>query len=295
MVGTRVSSGNAGAAILAAVAFACFATLPWSLDRYDEQRPELAHAAPSWDQPLGRDGLGRSLLWRCLLGGAVSLGVGFAAAGVALLIGVSFGALSGYIGGSWDAGMMRVVDVLYGLPYILLVVLLDLALHPAVARAARAAGMAGHASAFADVVTLFAAIGAVSWLTMARVIRGEALRLRAEPFIEAARACGFGPWRVLGRHMLPNMSGPIVVYATLTVPAAILQESFLSFLGIGVQAPLPSWGNLAAAGLADLGLFSDAPRWWLLAWPCLLLAATLLSLNFLGEALRVTIGSDTRR
>jgi ABC-type dipeptide/oligopeptide/nickel transport system permease subunit len=146
-------------------------------------------------------------------------------------------------------------------------------------------------AAVADVLTLLLAIGSVSWLTMARVIRGQVLSLRGQGFVEAARAYGAGPWRIVTRHLLPNLVGPIVVYATLSVPSAILQESFLSYLGIGVQAPLPSWGSLAAQGLDELhalGLARGAAsmKWWLPVWPCVLLAATLLSLNLLGEALR---------
>ena len=184
---------------------------------------------------------------------------------------------------------MRSVDVLYGLPYILLVVLLDLALTPATTRLAGWLLADDIAAAVADVSTLLVAIGGVSWLTMSRVIRGQTLSLRGQPFVEAARALGLGPWHTLRRHLLPNMIAPIIVYATLTVPVAILQESFLSFLGIGVQAPVPSWGNLAADGLGQLSLMADpqmSSQWWLLVWPCLLLAATLLSLNFLGDALR---------
>ena len=152
------------------------------------------------------------------------------------------------------------------------------------------------ASGLADVVTLLVAIGGVSWLTMARVIRGQVLSLREQPFIEAARAAGSSPARVLRVHLLPNLIGPIVVYTTLTVPQAILQESFLSFLGIGVQAPLPSWGNLAADGLSQLhtlALAKSSADWWLLFFPCLLLGLTLLALNFLGDALRNRL--DPRR
>ncbi|HEX7009403.1 MAG TPA: ABC transporter permease, partial [Phycisphaeraceae bacterium] len=204
-------------------------------------------------------------------------------------------ALAGYVGGRIDALMMRTVDVLYGLPSILLVVLVDLALRPTV-RAAAGAVLSERASAsIAELVTLLVAIGGVSWLTMARVIRGQVLSLRAQPFVEAARAAGTGPWRILRVHLLPNLMGPIIVYTTLTVPAAILQESFLSFLGIGVQRPLPSWGNLAADGVERLpALAAGAPfHGWLLLFPCLLLGLTLMALNFLGDALRRRL--DPRR
>lgn len=285
----RASAGVVGLAVLLLIAAPCFVTLPWSLGQYrgvagDEQR---ARAAPSSDAWLGRDELGRSLLWRCLLGGAVSLGIGLSAAVVAVGIGVTWGAVAGFVGGRVDAVMMRVVDVVYGLPYILLVVLINIALQP-VFESMMTPGLA-------NLLTLLLAIGGVSWLTMSRVIRGQVLSLRAQPFVEAARACGLGPWRIMRVHLLPNLTGPIAVYATLTVPQAILQESFLSFLGIGVRDPLPSWGNLAAAGVAQLPTAAwpgGAFAWWLLVWPCLLLALTLLALNFLGDALRS--GADPR-
>ncbi len=293
-------AGTVGAVLLLAIALPCFLTLPWSVSRYDVQRSGEAGmvlAGPSLGEPLGTDDLGRSVLWRSLLGGAVSLGIGISAAVIAVGIGVLWGATAGYAGGRTDAAMMRVVDVLYGLPYILLVVMINLALFPAMLAALgfvfRGVGTADIAARLA---TLLIAIGGVSWLTMARVIRGQVLSLREQPFLEATRALGVGRWRTLRRHLLPNLVGPIVVYATLAVPAAILQESFLSFLGIGVRPPLPSWGNLATRGVEELpGLVmpQGAFRWWLLVVPCALLAATLMSLNFLGDALRDRL--DPRR
>ena len=286
-----IGTGLIGLITLLAIAVPCLVTLPWSLSYYDVQRLEgdVALAPPSLAEPMGTDLLGRSVLWRCLLGGAVSLSIGASAAGIAVVIGVLWGAWSGYAGGRVDSAMMRVVDVLYGLPYILLVVLLDIALQPAFEKVALRILGPNAASGVAQVATLLIAIGAVSWLTMARVIRGQVLSLRTQPFVEAARACGAGPLWVVRCHMLPNLVGPIIVYTTLTVPAAILQESFLSFLGIGVQAPLPSWGNLATEGLDELHAFGQTGmqvRWWLIVWPCTLLGLVLLSLNLLGDALR---------
>lgn len=290
--GLRLAAGPVGAVLLVLIALPCFVTLPWSVSRYDVQRiageRDMRERPPSLAEPMGTDPLGRSLLWRCMLGGAISLGIGITAALIAVSIGVTWGALSGYVGGRVDSAMMRAVDVLYGLPYVLLVVLLDIALYPAVATLAEALFAEDVAAGLAEVVTLLVAIGGVSWLTMARVIRGQVLSLRAQPFVEAARAAGVGPARILRVHLLPNLVGPIVVYTTLTVPAAILQESFLSFLGIGIQAPLPSWGNLAARGVDQLQALAlgSASRWWLLLFPCLLLGLTLMALNFLGDALR---------
>lgn len=288
----RLSAGWAGGVLLALIALPCFLTLPWALDHYNQHRiaEGLALRAPSLAEPLGTDLFGRSLMWRCLLGGAISLGIGGCAAMIAVGIGVTWGATAGYLGGRVDSFMMRIVDVLYGLPYILLVVLMDLALEPFVNRGLVGLGFNdSSASGLAGIVTLLVAIGGVSWLTMARVIRGQVLSLRSQPFMEAARATGTGHVRTLLIHLLPNLIGPIVVYATLTVPQAILQESFLSFLGIGVQAPIPSWGNLASDGLPQLhrlGMNAGAVEWWLLLFPCLLLGLTLMALNFLGDALR---------
>jgi ABC-type dipeptide/oligopeptide/nickel transport system permease subunit len=285
---------------------------------------------------LGTDLLGRSLLIRCLTGGGISLGIGLAAALLSVCIGTVYGTVAGYAGGRLDAVMMRIVDILYGLPYILLVVLLAVASTSAIdeyvsrqkhhtrwveEQAAARASQRGLPSDDAsvrrllmtdeelkkeldaravelmpprplsegkrmtlDVITLLVAIGGVSWLTMARVIRGQVLSLKNQPFIEAARAIGAPLPRIFLRHLLPNLMGPIIVYATLTVPQAILQESFLSFLGIGVKPPLPSWGNLAADGLEQLNPYQS--NWWLLLFPCVLLGTTLLALNFVGEGLR---------
>lgn len=285
---------------------------------------------------LGTDVLGRSLLVRVLTGGGISLLIGIAAALLSVCIGTMYGAIAGYVGGRVDGTMMRIVDVLYGLPYILLVVLLAVASDAMVGEyvsrqkdrdayvraqaveVMRAEGLstrplevrafvdaqdarreAWQARAFEmypprdigegtrtalDLVTLLVAIGGVSWLTMARVVRGQVLSLKSQPFIEAARALGLSPVRIFVRHLLPNLVGVITVYATLTVPQAILQESFLSFLGIGVKPPLPSWGNLAADGLTELNPFQS--HWWLLVFPCVLLGLTLLALNFVGEGLR---------
>ncbi len=308
------------------IALPCFMTLPVSLDLYqrqyqingvnNERPPSLSgyEASPRTNPPLeelrmssfqesffpmGTDTLERNLFWRVLLGGAISLGIGLAAALISVTIGVAYGATSGLLGGRVDTVMMRIVDVLYGLPYILLVVLVNIALQPFVERLASAVLSPDMAKPVGEVVTLLVAIGGVSWLTMARVIRGQVLSLREQPFIESAHAIGASTPRILIRHLLPNLMGPIIVYATLTVPQAILQESFLSFLGIGVQAPLPSWGNLASNGLPELTRLGDTPiastYWWLLFFPCLLLGVTLMALNFMGDALRNHFDPKTRQ
>ncbi|MBI1375533.1 MAG: ABC transporter permease subunit [Phycisphaera sp.] len=300
-LGFGLSAAKVGGAVLALMVLLCIGSLPWTLGpsnpddaesspRYDAQqlpakllRPGESKSVGEGDEAvvydgglMGTDRLGRSMLIRCLLGGSISLGIGIAAATITMIIGTSWGMIAGYAGGRIDSAMMRVVDVLYGLPYILLVVLLSVAFEPMMSKVI--------GSTAGNVVTLLLAIGAVSWLTLARVVRGQVLSLKGQPFIEAARATGCSTPRILLRHILPNLIGPIIVYTTLTVPQAILQESFLSFLGIGVQPPLPSWGNLASDGLTELNPVKS--HLWLLGWPCLLLGATLLALNFMGDGLR---------
>jgi oligopeptide transport system permease protein len=340
-----------GGAILLIIVLSCLGSLPFTLDDqrdifYDGQFANTPRMAPSWESPavwFGTDTKGRSILGRCLLGGVASLSVGFAAAIISVFLGVGVGLISGFRGGWLDAFLMRIVDVLYGLPYILLVILLKMALDrsPALTvgwwtdallvtagvvlalvtlfargtepdvkmlRADRkrfmtkatlltiaaglvAAGLLGLlpnkplTMGQTNIVVLFLAIGLVSWLTMARVIRGQVLSLRSQPYVEAARALGIRESRIFLRHILPNLVGPITVYTTLTIPQAILQESFLSFLGLGVLPPTPSWGGLASDNRLA-GLDMSNPQWWMLAFPCIMLALTLMSLNFLGDGLR---------
>jgi ABC-type dipeptide/oligopeptide/nickel transport system permease subunit len=222
------------------------------------------------------------VLARVLAGGVLSLAIGVLSAAVAVAIGTAWGAAAGFAGGRVDALLMRTVDLLYGLPSILLVVLLAIAVEGAVGRAGlQLTGGLGQA---VGVVVLLAAIGGTSWQTVSRVVRGEVLAIRAQPYMEAARAVGVPPARQFVRHVLPNLWATIAVYATLAVPAAILSESFLSFLGIGVREPLPSWGNLASAGLQEVNPVES--RWWLLAAPCAMIAVTLVALNFVCDSLQ---------
>ncbi len=251
---------------------------PYYFDTQNSAQSELRPSTDSLVHYFGTDTLGRSILTRCLYGGTVSLQIGLAAAVVAVLLGVTVGLLAGYRGGWIDGLLMRTVDVMYGLPYVLLIILFKIALEEPLGKLFSDASIANRA-------VLFMAIGLVSWLTMARVVRGQVLSLRGQPFIEAGRAIGLPSWRIFLFHLLPNIVGPIIVYATLTIPQAILSESFLSFLGIGIQAPMPTWGSLAAEGLKS-GLLPHEPKWWLLLFPCILLALTLLSLNFVGDGLR---------
>ncbi len=229
---------------------------------YDQQNLDRIFESPSGTYLFGTDNLGRDLFARTTYGGRISLSVGLLATLVSLIIGVTYGMISGYAGGRVDAWMMRMVDVLYSLPFIIFVILLMV--------------MFGR-----NFLLLFLAIGAVEWLTMARITRAQTLNLKKAEFIEAARALGFSHTRILFRHLLPNLIGPIIVYATLTVPAVMLLEAVLSFLGLGVQAPMSSWGSLIKEGAEKM---DAAP--WLLLFPGSFFCLTLFSLNFLGDGLR---------
>ncbi len=230
----------------------------------------------SWLHLLGTDNQGRDMLARILQGGQISLMVGIIATLVSLLIGVSYGATAGYLGGRIDNLMMRAVDVLYSLPYIIIVIVLL-----SVFRSQTARG---------QVVLLFVALGSVSWLTMARIVRGQVLSLKNQEFVLAARATGVSTPRIIFRHIVPNTLGPVIVYATLTIPTVMLTEAFLSFLGFGVQPPLASWGTLATDGIQNLGIFP-----WQLLFPGLAMALTLFSLNFLGDGLRDALDPQMRQ
>lgn len=226
---------------------------------------------------LGHDDLGRSFLYRLGPATLISFATAGCAALMALGIGTLWGSIAALSSSRIDTMMMRIVDTLYGLPYILMVILLQSAL------AAPLRTLFGQNRRFADVIILIIAIGAVSWLTMARVVRGQVLSLRAQPFVEAARAAGAGWPRILCRHVLPNLIGPVIVCATLIIPQAILQESFLGFLGIGIEPPTPSLGRLAAEGVQAVNAFVGF--WWLLVFPCGVLVVALLALNFVGDGL----------
>jgi oligopeptide transport system permease protein len=268
----RNRAAVASLAILAVIALlAVLAPLlsPYAFDDVDfdaiRMPPDLAQA--HW---FGTDPNGRDLFVRTLYGARVSLMVGLAATSVSLVIGMTYGAIAGYFGGRIDALMMRLVDVLYALPFLFFVILLMVV-------------FGRH------IVLIFVAIGAVEWLTMARIVRGQVLSLRRREFIEAAVAGGVSTARIIRRHVIPNSIGPVIVYATLTVPQVILIESFLSFLGLGVQEPYTSWGVLISEGAAQM---ETAP--WLLVFPALFLATTLFCFNFIGDGLRDALDPKDR-
>jgi oligopeptide transport system permease protein len=251
-----------GMCALTIVAITCVVG-PW-VSAYGYEQQDLANtfAPPGAKHWLGTDQLGRDLLVRLLYGGRVSLGVGLAATFVALTIGVVYGAVAGFFGGKLDAFMMRTVDIVYSLPFPIFVILLMV--------------FFGR-----NIILLFVAIGAVEWLTMARIVRSQVMSLKKMEFIDAARSLGFGRRRIIFRHILPNILGPIIVYTTLTIPAVMLLEAFLSFLGLGVQPPMSSWGVLIKDGAEKM---EEYP--WLLEFPAALFSLTLFSLNFLGDGLR---------
>jgi oligopeptide transport system permease protein len=229
----------------------------------------------SWLHPMGTDNAGRDQFARVLQGGQISLFVGILSTVVSLLIGVSYGAIAGYVGGRVDNVMMRAVDVLYSLPYVILVIVLLSLFRSQTPRG--------------QLTLLFIAIGSVSWLTMARIVRGQILSLKNQEFVLAARATGVSASRIIFRHLVPNTLGPVIVYATLTIPQIMLTEAFLSFLGFGVQAPLSSWGSLAAEGITNIAVFP-----WQLIFPGATMALTLFSLNFLGDGLRDALDPQMR-
>jgi oligopeptide transport system permease protein len=236
---------------------------PWIAPySYEVTNLDLGASPPSWDHWLGTDRLGRDLLTRIMYGGRISLAVGFIATAVALVIGVTWGAIAGYVGGRVDAVMMRFVDILYALPFMIFIILLMVVF--------------GR-----NILLLFLAIGAVEWLTMARIMRTQVQSLRQQEFVEAAVSLGLPPSAIIFKHIVPNAIGPIIVYTTLTIPSVMLLEAFLSFLGLGIQPPQTSWGVLISNGAETM---EEYP--WLLIFPGLALTITLFSLNFLGDGLR---------
>jgi oligopeptide transport system permease protein len=230
----------------------------------------------SWTHPMGTDNQGRDLLARVLQGGQISLMVGIISTLVSLLIGVGYGAVAGYMGGRIDNVLMRLVDVLYSLPYVIIVIVL--------------LSMFRSQTARGQLILLFVALGSVSWLTMARIVRGQVLSLKNQEFVLAARATGVSTPRIIFRHLVPNTLGPVIVYATLTIPTVMLTEAFLSFLGFGVQPPLASWGSLATDGIQNIAIFP-----WQLIFPGVTMALTLFSLNFLGDGLRDALDPQMRK
>ena len=257
-----------GFTIVVLIILAVFA--PWIAPySYSYQNLDIGASPPSGEHLLGTDVLGRDLLSRLLYGARISLLVGFVATGVALIIGVSWGIVAGYFGGRVDSVMMRIVDVLYGLPFFIFIILLMV--------------IFGR-----NIWLLFAAIGAVEWLTMARIVRAQVIGLKNQEFVQAAQVMGVSNISMFRRHILPNILGPIAVYATLTIPQVMLLEAFLSFLGLGIQPPMSSWGTLIRYGVESM-----EEHYWLLIYPGLTFTITLFALNFFGDGLRDALDPKT--
>lgn len=260
-----------GLGFLTFVIVVCLLT-PWIAPYgYETQNLRLGASPPSAEHWLGTDNFGRDMLTRIMYGGRVSLLVGFIATTVALLIGVTYGAIAGYAGGKVDAVMMRLVDILYALPFMIFIILLMVVF--------------GR-----NLLLLFLAIGAVEWLTMARIVRGQVQSLRQMEYVEAAISIGLSPAAIVAKHLIPNVLGPVIVYTTLTIPNVMLLEAFLSFLGLGIQPPESSWGLLISYGVETM---EEYP--WLLIFPGLALTLTLFALNFLGDGLRDALDPKASR
>jgi len=276
----RNRAAMASLAILVLIALLAVLAPLLSPYAYDEVNYDIIACAPNWwpaeaacrapGHIFGTDSVGRDLFVRVLFGARVSLAVGLVATLVSLLIGVLYGATAGYLGGRIDTLMMRAVDILYSLPFVFFVIILMVMFDR-------------------NFILLFVAIGAVEWLTMARIVRGQTLSIKQKEFIEAARAGGVGPFDIITRHVIPNVVGPVMVYVTLTVPGVILTESFLSFLGLGIQEPLTSWGVLISDGADQM---ESAP--WMLLFPALFMAVTLFCFNFIGDGLRDALDPKDR-
>ncbi|MEO6049953.1 MAG: ABC transporter permease [Pyrinomonadaceae bacterium] len=266
----------------------------YTADGIPENGDLIKSFPPSLTHPMGTDEAGRDMLARVLQGGRISLMVGIISTFVSLIVGVSYGAIAGYLGGKIDNLMMRIVDMIYAIPYILIVIVLLSVFGGQntprwVQFLSEKFGGAGN-QGLSQIFLLFFALGLVSWLTMARVVRGQVLSLKNQEFILAAKATGVSTFGIIFRHLVPNTLGPVIVYATLTVPSVMLTEAFLSYLGLGVQAPFASWGSLASDGVKNIAIFP-----WQLIFPGVTMALTLFSLNFLGDGLRDALDPQTRK
>ena len=255
-----------GFVVFTLITLACFGTYGylWAAGGMDATGGKLSQnfLPPSSSYFFGTDDHGRDVFVRVLVGGCISLAVGFLATAVSLVIGVTYGSIAGYLGGRTDAFLMRIVDILYALPFVIFVILLMV--------------LFGR-----NFILMFVAIGAVEWLTMARIVRAQVMALKNTEFVEAARALGYSDMRIIFVHLLPNMLGPIIVYASLTVPAVMMLEAVLSFLGLGVPPPMSSWGVLIKDGAEKIDVYP-----WLLIFPAIFFSLTLFSLNFIGDGLR---------
>jgi oligopeptide transport system permease protein len=290
----------AGGIVLIVLMILCVAQPALSHWQYDKADLTVGPTPPSWQHWMGTDYFGRDLMARVFFGGRVSFTVGLIATTMSFFIGITWGGVAGYFGGKIDAVMMRIVDVLYTFPLLIFVILVMVFFggQKAFAYAAFRAVLGVFTKRADDpsyfpvfqIVLVFASLGSISWMTMARIVRGQVIALRNQPFVEAARSIGVGHAGIVFRHLVPNAIGPIIVYTTLTIPEVMMSEAFLSFLGLGTQEPLSSWGLLASTGAESMDLYP-----WQLLFPGAMLALTLFCFNFLGDGLRDALDPRIRK
>jgi peptide/nickel transport system permease protein/oligopeptide transport system permease protein len=260
---------------------------------YDpESLSALQFSAPTGEHPFGTDVNGRDVLSRVLQGARISLLVGACGALISFTVGTTYGLIAGYFGGRIDGAMMRFVEILYSIPRLILIIIASFIFDPMLKSWLQAIGLSGLVG-YSKIILLILSLGLIEWLTMARIVRGQVLSLKNQQFVLAARSLGQSHAKIILRHILPNIVSIVIIYLTLTIPAVILDESFLSFLGLGIQAPQASWGSLLSDGAQVINPVKS--YWWLLLFPALVMSITLLALNFLGDALRDALDPRARR
>src|SRR3954452_12001869 len=265
---------------------------PTVFKTHPEITTSAQYFAPSREHPFGTDLNGRDVFSRVLQGAQVSLIVGLSGALISFVIGTAYGMVAGYAGGKVDGVMMRAVEILYSVPRLILIIIASFTFDPMLKK--RLAPLwAGSLVGYSKIIILVLALGVIEWLTMARIVRGQVLSLKSQQFVQAARALGQSHTRIIVHHLLPNLVGIVVIYLTLTIPSVILDESFLSFLELGIQAPQASWGSLLSDGAQAIN--SIKIYWWLIVFPAVAMSLTLLALNFLGDSLRDALDPRSRR
>ena len=271
-------------------AFAVFGLNVFGIDPHATSNAQ--YSPPNSAHPFGTDVNGRDSFARVMEGARISLLVGFCGAFIALFVGTTYGLISGYVGGRTDALMMRFVEILYAIPRLIILILVTFIFDRHFKTWLNGIGLTGLVG-YSKIIILIVSLGLIEWLTMARIVRGQVLALKSQQFVLAARALGQSHTRIILRHLLPNLIGIVIIYLTLTIPAVILDESFLSFLGLGVQAPQASWGSLLSEGAQVINPVKS--YWWLLLFPASVMSVTLLALNFLGDALRDALDPRAKR
>jgi len=275
--------------IIIIILSAIFVPLFWPYD-YSTQIRGHENLGPSWEHPFGTDSLGRDLFIRVVYGARISLSIGLVASIINLTIGVLYGGIAGYIGGRVDNIMMRIVDILYGVPLLLYVILLQVVLEKPIEQAFETTFLRALKGIGSDLILIYIVLGLVYWVNMARIVRGQVLSLKNQEFVLAAKAQGASGWRIILKHLIPNTIGPIIVTVTLAIPSAIFTEAFLSFIGIGVSAPMASWGTLASDAYRGLRSYP-----YLLFFPAACICITMIAFNLLGDGLRDALDPHMRK